>query len=223
MRNETAQAMLVLFQQGSDGSHRSTGQYWPLTEPITTIGRWEDNDVVIPDRWISRYHARIRREGPRYLLDDLGSKNGLFLNGQRVKQSVPLDNDDRIQLSPRYQLCFVDAEATAPLVQGQGDVLIDQEGCRVWVKGQELDPPLSSAQFALLQFLVRTPGRVHSRDMLRTVAWPDQDPSGISDEAINSLVRRLRNRLTEIDPVHRYIYAVRGHGFKFQQPGTSQG
>ena len=113
--------------------------------------------------------------------------------------------------------------ANQPLIQGQGDVLIDQEGCRVWVKGRELDPPLSSAQFALLEFLIRTPGRVHSRDVLRAVAWPDQNPSGISDEAINSLVRRLRNRLTEIDPVHRYIYAVRGHGFKFQQPGASQG
>lgn len=222
MNTETTQAMLVLFQQGSDGSHRSTGRHWLLRDRITTIGRWEDNDIVIPDRWISRYHARIRREGSRFVLDDLGSKNGLFLNGQRVTQSVPLENDDRIQLSPSYQLCFVDAEATAPLIQGQGDVLIDQEGCRVWVKGQELDPPLSSAQFALLEFLIRTPGRVHSRDVLRAIAWPDQNPSGISDEAINSLVRRLRSRLTEIDPVHRYIYAVRGHGFKFQQPGASQ-
>ena len=216
MDTETAQAMLILYQQGSDGMHRTTGQHWPLKNPITTIGRWEDNDVVIPDRWISRHHAQIRREGTRYVVDDLDSKNGLFVNGQRVSAGTPLDNDDRIQLSPRFQLCFVDAEATAPVIQGQGDVLIDQDACRVWVKGQELDPPLSSAQFALLQFLLRTPGRVHSRDTLRSVAWPDQDPSGISDEAINSLIRRLRSRLNEIDPLHRYIYAVRGHGFKFQ-------
>jgi DNA-binding response OmpR family regulator len=222
MSKETAQAMLVLFQQGSDGIYRTTGQHWLLLKPITTIGRWEDNDVVIPDRWISRHHAQVRRTGSRCLVVDLDSKNGLFVNGQRVTSSVPLDNDDRIQLSPHYQLCFVDSEATAPMIQGQGDVMIDQDGCRVWVKGQELDPPLSSAQFTLLQFLIRTPGRVHSRDVLRSVAWPDQDPSGISDEAINSLIRRLRNRLTEIDPLHRYIYAIRGHGFKFQQPGTDQ-
>jgi hypothetical protein len=222
MNKERAQAMLVLFQQGSDGIHRTTGQHWLLQKAITTIGRWEDNDVVIPDRWISRYHAQVCREGSRYVVVDLDSKNGLFVNGQRVTKDIFLDNDDRIQLSPRYQLAFVDSEATAPLIQGQGDVLIDQDGCRVWVKGQELDPPLSSAQFALLQFLISTPGRVHPRDVLRSVAWPDQDPSGISDEAINSLIRRLRSRLTEIDPLHRYIYAVRGHGFKFQQPGTSQ-
>jgi DNA-binding response OmpR family regulator len=214
---ELAQAMLVLFQQGTDGIYRSTGQHWLLNSSITTIGRWEDNDVVIPDRWISRHHAQVRCDGSRCTLDDLDSKNGLFVNGRRVTTSTPLKNDDRIQLSPRYQLCFVDAESTAPLIQGQGDVLMDQDGCRVWVKGQELDPPLSSAQFALLEFLIRTPGRVHSRDVLRTVAWPDQDPSGISDEAINSLIRRLRNRLFEIDP---YIHAVRGHGFKFQPPSS---
>jgi len=213
--------MLVLFQQATDGTYTSTGQYWLLRSPVTTIGRWEDNDVVIPDRWISRHHAQVRCEGLKCILEDLDSKNGLFVNGRRVTTGIPLRNDDRIQLSPRYQLCFVDAEATAPLLQGQGDVLIDQDGCRVWVKGQELDPPLSSTQFALLQFLVRTPGRVHPRDVLRNVAWPDQDPSGISDEAIDSLIRRLRNRLTEVDPLHRYIYAVRGHGFKFQPPDSS--
>jgi DNA-binding response OmpR family regulator len=218
---ESAKAMLVLYQRGTDGAYTSTGQYWLLQAAIVTIGRSEDNDVVIPDRWISRYHAQLRCEGSRCIVDDLGSKNGLFVNGRRVASSTPLENDDRIQLSPRYQLCFVDAEATAPLIQGQGDVLIDADGCRVWVKGQELDPPLSSAQFALLQFLVHTPGRVHSRDVLRGVAWPDQNPIGISDEAINSLIRRLRNRLTEIDPLHRYIYAVRGHGFKFEPPGIS--
>ena len=89
---------------------------------------------------------------------------------------------------------------------------------RVWVLGQELDPPLSSAQFALLGALVRSPGLVYSRDDLRTIVWPDEVPVGISDEAVNSLIRRLRRRLMEIDPSHRYIYAIRGHGFKFEQP-----
>jgi DNA-binding response OmpR family regulator len=50
------------------------------------------------------------------------------------------------------------------------------------------------------------------------IAWPDEDPAGISDEAVNSLVRRLRARLTDIDPSHRYIVAIRGHGFRFEQP-----
>ena len=106
----------------------------------------------------------------------------------------------------------------APLLQGQRGVRIDDDSRRVWVQEQELDPPLSSAQFALLRELVRSPGLVHSRDKLRAIAWPDESPDGISDEAVNSLIRRLRRRLMEIDPGHRYIYAIRGHGFKFEQP-----
>jgi DNA-binding response OmpR family regulator len=92
----------------------------------------------------------------------------------------------------------------------------------VWVKGQELEPALSSAQFTLLQTLSGSPGRVFTRDELTPLVWADEDPSGISDEALNSLVRRLRRRLRSVDPSHRYVYAVRGHGFKFEQPPRSE-
>ena len=217
-RTYQREALLVLLEEGTDGMHRATSQIWVLDKPVTTVGRWEDNDVVIPDRWVSRYHAQVRREGTHYVIEDLDSKNGLFLNGKRVSEPVPLENGDRIQIAPRYSLAFVDSEATAPLLQGQRGVVVDENACRVWVQGQEIEPPLSSAQFALLMVLVRSPGLVFSRDELRALVWPAEDPSGISDEAINSLVRRLRKRLREIDPRHRYIYAVRGHGFKFEQP-----
>jgi hypothetical protein len=211
-------AMLVLLEQGEDGVHRATRQHWMLTQPVTTIGRWDDNDVTIPDRWISRHHAEVRHENQRYVLCDLGSKNGSFLNGKAVVEPLPLENGDRIQLSPRYSLSFVDSEATAPLLQGQPGVRIDEDARRVWVQGCELDPPLSGSQFALLRALIRSPGIVYSRDELRAIAWPGESPAGISDEAVNSLVRRLRRRLVEAAPGHRYLYAVRGHGFKFEQP-----
>ncbi len=217
-RTQRSEALLVLFKEGTDGVHRTTYQNWILEKPVTTIGRWEDNDVVIPDRWVSRHHAEVRREGDRYFLYDLGSKNGLFLNGKRVIEPQALENGDRIQLSPRYSLSFVDSEATAPLLQERRGVRVDEETRRVWVLGRELDPPLSSAQFALLRALVRAPELVHSRDRLRAIVWPDEDPAGISDEAVNSLIRRLRRRLMEVDPGHRYIHAIRGHGFKFEQP-----
>jgi DNA-binding response OmpR family regulator len=213
-----SEAMLVLLEQEEDGVHRATREHWMLSKPVITIGRWEENDVTIPDRWISRHHAELRHEGQRYVLYDLGSKNGSFLNGKAVTEPLPLENGDRIQLSPRYSLSFVDSESTAPLLVGQRGVRIDVDARRVWVQGQELDPPLSSAQFALLRALVGAPGLVYSRDDLRAIAWPDEAPAGISDEAVNSLIRRLRRRLMAVDAEHRYIYAIRGHGFKFEQP-----
>jgi DNA-binding response OmpR family regulator len=205
-------ALLILTKDGK------AEENWSLAKAVTTIGRWDDNDIAIPDRWISRHHAEIRRQGTRYVIHDLGSKNGLFVNGKRVQESTPLEDGDQIQIAPRCLLTFVDSEATAPVFEAQRGVMVDESACRVWVQGQEIDPPLSSAQFALLKILTDQPGRVFSRDELIALIWPDEDPSGISDEAINSLVRRLRKRLMEVDPEYRYIFAIRGHGFKFEQP-----
>jgi DNA-binding response OmpR family regulator len=210
--SSTSDALLVLYRDGKPH------QNWILDQDEITIGRWEDNDVVIPDRWVSRYHARIRREGRQYIIEDLDSKNGSFVNRKRLTQPMALEDGDRIQIAPRYVLTFVDAEATAPLAQGRPVVIIDESSRRVWIGGQELTPPLSSAQYALLQTLLAQPGHVFTREELRVAVWPDEDPAGVSDEALNSLIRRLRKRLMSLDPSHRYILAVRGHGFKFEQP-----
>ena len=66
-------AMIVL-QQGADSSKR-----WPLQrEKPIMIGRNEDCDIMLPDRQVSRYHARISWNHDHYEIEDLGSKNGLF-------------------------------------------------------------------------------------------------------------------------------------------------
>jgi DNA-binding response OmpR family regulator len=46
--------------------------------------------------------------------------------------------------------------------------------------------------------------------------WPEALEEGVSEQAIDALVRRLRERLNEIDPSHQYIVTVRGHGFRFE-------
>ena len=210
------EALLVLTQD--DEPQRN----WSLARKVTTIGRWDDNEVVIPDRWVSRHHAEIHHQGTRYVIHDLDSKNGLYVNGTRISGSIALEDGDHIQIAPHCQLTFVDSEATAPIFQRQRGVLIDEDTCQVWIQEKVLEPPLSNAQFALLRALADHPGRVFSRDELIPLVWLDEDPSGITDEAVNSLARRLRKRLMGIDPSQRYIYAVRGHGFKFQQsyPGS---
>ena len=213
MEDETLRDALLILS--IDGIPQRT---WTLNQAVTAIGRWEDSDVLIPDRWVSRHHAQIQRQGTQYLIEDLDSKNGLYLNGERVSGSVRLQNGDQIAIAPRCILTFVDKEATAPVLREQRGVRIDEDAYRVWVNGCELKPPLSSAQFALLTTLVGAPEQVSTREELAAYVWPEEDPSGISDEAINSLIRRLRKRLMEVDPNHRYIYAVRGHGFRFEQP-----
>jgi len=62
-----------------------------------TIGRSEDNNFVLPDRWISRNHAMLQcMETGEFYLIDLGSRNGSFVNGRRVSIPVTLHNGDHL-------------------------------------------------------------------------------------------------------------------------------
>jgi adenylate cyclase len=87
------QSTPYLLLYTSSGSKRL-----PLTGAVCwTVGRSEDNDFVLPDRWISRNHAMLQAmdTGELYLID-LGSRNGSFVNGRRVGIPVILRNGDRL-------------------------------------------------------------------------------------------------------------------------------
>ncbi|HVP47222.1 MAG TPA: transglycosylase SLT domain-containing protein [Bryobacteraceae bacterium] len=72
-------------------SGRLTGTRHSLRDDVTRIGRSHDNDVVITDAAIvSSHHVEIRKEGGAWRLHDLNSKNGTYLNGQRVSGGVLL-------------------------------------------------------------------------------------------------------------------------------------
>jgi sigma-B regulation protein RsbU (phosphoserine phosphatase) len=66
-------------------------------EPVPfRIGRHEENNLVLRDGRTSRQHAQIVFDGSRYVLEDVGSRHGLFVNGRRIKQH-PLENSDKIE------------------------------------------------------------------------------------------------------------------------------
>lgn len=76
----------------------SGDRYLSLTNSnCWTIGRGDDNNFVLPDRWISRNHAMLQRmETGEFYLIDLGSRNGSFVNSRRVSVPVTLQNGDRL-------------------------------------------------------------------------------------------------------------------------------
>lgn len=63
----------------------------------TDVGRAQGNTVTLSDATVSRQHARIRLEEDHFVLYDLGSANGTFLNGTRVEQPVPIKDGDTIR------------------------------------------------------------------------------------------------------------------------------
>lgn len=74
----------------------SSGQPMRLTKPVIQIGRHLTNDVVINGKRVSRHHAQIRYEHGQWVLYDLGSTNGVGINGVLTHQPVPLKNNDRV-------------------------------------------------------------------------------------------------------------------------------
>lgn len=203
---------MLLIKEG-----QLAGKEWVLDRDVVLIGRGADCNIVLQERAVSRVHARIERRNQGYLLIDMGSKNGTFVNGQQITQPHLLQDGDAIQIAMSVKLSFIGAEATVPLsfagVTGSA-VRIDKGTRRVWVRGKELDPPLSPAQYRLLELLADADGQVISRDDIVRTVWPDDSEVGITEQAIDALVRRLRDRLAEVAPDHQYIVTVRGHGFR---------
>ncbi|MBN2322021.1 MAG: SpoIIE family protein phosphatase [Acidobacteria bacterium] len=68
-----------------------------ITPPRFTMGRSSGNNLVISQMGVSRFHAEVSVQDGKYLLHDLDSKMGTFLNGTRI-QRAPLTNGDRVQL-----------------------------------------------------------------------------------------------------------------------------
>ena len=195
------------------------GQRWVVDRDSMTIGRGTDCEIMLPERQVSRRHARIERDGGSYWLHDLKSKNRTHVNGEEVTDKPYLLRDgDEIQIALCVKMGFVGADATLPLeLEGPNRGLrIDHAARKVFVGGHELTPPLSLAQYRLLELLLDTEGQVVSRDTIVATVWTEEEAMGVSEQAIDALVRRLRDRIAAVDPDHQYIVTVRGHGFRLE-------
>lgn len=207
------------------------GSRWPVTGDSVTLGRAKDCDVVLPEREVSRHHARIERDTTGYVLRDLGSRNGTAVNGEALG-NLPyrLRDGDEIELAGALRISFVAGDATLPLSDsgiGVGGVeefeqrlQIDQSTRQVCLGRKILEPPLSPAQFAFLMRLISAKGAVVTREDAVAAVWPDA-AGGVTDQALDALVYRLRERLAELDPDHTYVATVRGHGFRYISRGDS--
>jgi len=201
-----------------------TGQRWTIEGDTFVIGRGASCELVLPERQVSREHIRIYREDEKYFLSDLNSKNGTWVNGEQVKgATVELRDGDEVSIALAVRMTYVASESTAPLTNAdrppsKGILRLDRESRRVFICEEEVDPPLSLPQYRLLELLYDGDGRVCTRDEVIEAVWPDAIGDGVSEQAIDALVRRLRDRLAESDGDTQFVVTVRGHGFRLSNP-----
>lgn len=204
------------------------GQRWAVRGSLL-IGREPSCDLVIADRQVSRRHARLRTTSDGVLLEDLGSKNGTNYNGIPLTEPVILQDGDSIQIALAQRFTFISSDATLPIEGEEIESLsavglllrVDKRGHRVWIGDQEVLPPLSLAQFKLLELLYENQGQVVPRPQVIEWVWGSEEAILVTEQALDALVRRLRERLASIEPNHMFIETVRGHGLRLNNPRQS--
>ena len=99
----------------------AASQEFALTRPEIIIGRDASADLTLSFPGVSRRHARLMREGEVYTLEDLGSSNGTYLNGERLIKRSPLKSGDQIRLGAAITLTY---EAPASAVKEAVEAIV---------------------------------------------------------------------------------------------------
>ena len=195
------------------------GDEYQLTDEIIKVGRSTESQIMLEDQFASRHHAEIQRVETAYKIVDLGSKNGIYVNGDRLASgsSMWLQDGAEIQLaSTLFRFQDPSATLTAPsLIAIQEPPLrVDLTTRQVYVDGMLVDPPLSVKQFDLLWYLFQNRGRVVSKDDIAQAVWPEAQ-GDVYDANIDRMISRVRSRIEpESTDDARFIHTVRGYGYK---------
>ena len=224
MEFQTTDAPVLVAQAGP-----LNGQRWTIMNTLM-IGRDASCDIMIPDRSVSRFHVRVTLQEKGVLLEDLASKNGTYRNGERISEPELLLDSDVVQVAIVQHFVFLSSDATVPMderptesLPASGRLYLDERSRRVWIGQKELVPPLSGSQFRLIKALYEQQGEVVSRGDLIVAVWGEDEALGVSEQALDALVRRLRDRLNSFDPTNEYIVTVRGHGLRLENISAVDG
>lgn len=73
------------------------GAVYPL-HPVTNIGRMSDNDIILDSKYVSSYHARVYLKNNSFVVKDMGSTNGTYLNGSRIDRPAAIKANDTLDI-----------------------------------------------------------------------------------------------------------------------------
>lgn len=97
-----ARGTAILVLRGGEGE----GQHFVLLSAVTNIGRHADSDIALDDITVSRRHCDVTQESGRFVVRDVGSLNGTYVNQKRV-DSAELTQGDELQIG-KFHLVFLE-------------------------------------------------------------------------------------------------------------------
>lgn len=185
-----------------------SGESFGIKDAVTSIGRAPTNRLIISTERVSRNHAAIRRQDDgSYLLMDLGSSNGTFLNGQRLSRPVTLRNGWIIEVGLQKMTFRTPPEPVAAGMENEAvigpcwllTVSVTQLGCRT--PGEEfIDKTFESWSERVQRVVAKHRGRMmRGRDESMIAYWPVQaaDPRGVMMAAVLKSLNLVRRQSEE--------------------------
>ena len=110
-QGESADLQVEVGSVGPDGAlvvtrGPNTGSEFALEHVITTVGRHPDSDIFLDDVTVSRRHVEVEQTTTGYVVRDVGSLNGTYLNQQRIDGDSAMENGDELQVG-KFKLVFI--------------------------------------------------------------------------------------------------------------------
>lgn len=189
------------------------GGEYVVRKPVTLIGRNESCDLIVSDPLVSRRHCQILWDGVYCTVEDLGSTNGTYVNGQQLAAAYALRPGDRLQVA---DVIFSFADPQATLIGHKWPKLkIERAAKRVSVNGEPVE--LSAKEYVLLLYLDEHSDRICSKEELTKAVWPEYK-GDVFDYQVESLIRRLRQKLEPEAEESHLVVTIRGRGYRLIKP-----
>ncbi len=181
-------------------------QNFSISKDVITLGRGQDNDVVLPDHSVSRNHARLTKTKKGYLIADLGSFNGTKVNGKSV-QSILLKGDDEIKIGV-IKLTFLAKEKpglspTETVVLGRESEL--EKGTTIVKASTEAGHQLDSQELLMSMGIQRTlVGKDFPKPLKEEAKTTEAETDILSIERMNKVLFVLYEISRQLHLIHDF-------------------
>ncbi len=206
---------MAILVTTESGSHQAS---WKLGVDEIIVGRSPDSGLFIDESFVSRHHAVISSDNSTYSIRDLGSKNGTWVNGQRIGDSPEILQDgDIIHFgSPTSSVRFMgdDRTVTLNVKDFNSGLRVDMAGREVYIDGSMITPRLSRKEFDILSLLWERREIACSRDEMIAKGWPERTEGDVSDTEIEQYVLRIRRHIGDTGRRPKQLVTVHGFGYK---------